>query len=59
METFKGENSNNGLLERFSHTTTRISDSKFLVYGGYVNDDSNEDSMMLIELEDNILLAFH
>ena len=51
LETFKGENSINKLLARYHHTTTRISGSKFLVYGGF----GNTGSMMLIKLEDLVL----
>ena len=59
METFKGEGSDNKLLERYSHTTTRISPSMFLVYGGWGNYNSNQNSMILIEIEDLIIPAFH
>ncbi len=39
FETFKGEGSNNKLLERWAFTITKISEEKFLVYGGFGNDD--------------------
>ncbi len=58
MKTFKGEGTDNNLLERYGHTTTQISEGKFLVYGGEGNNDRNLNSMLLIELED-LLPAFH
>ena len=41
------------------HTTTKITEGKFLVYGGYGNDDKNTNNMMLIEIEYSTLPAFH
>ena len=48
------------MLERYGHTTTKISEGKYLGYGGYgEDDDRNLNSMILIEIEDLTLFAFH
>ena len=59
LETFKGKGSDNGLLKRSEFTITKISEGKYLVYGGNGNNRRNRNSMMLIEVEDVLLPAFH
>ena len=60
MKTFKGEGSGNRLLASSSHITTKISEGKFLVYGGCGNLYRNQNIMLLIEIEDmDTIFAFH
>ncbi len=41
MEKFEGKGYENKLLERYGHTTTKISEGKFLVIGGLGNNKRN------------------